>query len=324
MNFIWQKVLPRLKILLDKRTEQSCSEFPIGRLDLTGSFASDLIHTNIISGRPFLAARIGTTELEAITIYLLNQANRRHIGEKTFRYLFSNTPKFWWHQGIKDSLAKGAGMFSTDSQGLDTFASRFISDLSQIDILGSWNADELLLQDHLVKCKRIPLKDLEPYYNSPPWSRALQGMKVLVIHPFSLSIKSQYSRKEKLYCDTSVLPEFELITFKPVQTIANNRDNRFGSWSDALDHMCLEISTLNFDIAIIGAGSYGLPLGSFIKQMGRQAVHLGGATQIMFGVKGRRWESKPFFQALFNDSWVRPRHDETPSNSETVEGGCYW
>ena len=88
--------------------------------------------------------------------------------------------------------------------------------------------------------------------------------------------------------------------------------------------MCLEISTLNFDIAIIGAGSYGLPLGSFIKQMGRQAVHLGGATQIMFGIKGRRWESKPFFQGLFNDSWVRPRDDETPSNSETVEGGCYW
>ena len=324
MNIIWQKVLPRLKTFFDNEHEQSCSDFPTEKLDLTGSFASDLIHKNIVSGKPFLAARIGTSELEAITTYLLKKAKRKYVGEKCLRYLFAKTPKFWWHQGIKDSLANGAGMFSTDRQGLNAFASRFISDCSQVDIIGSWNADELMLQEQLVKCQRIPLRDLEPYYNSPPWSRALQGMQVLVVHPFALSIKSQYSRREELYCDDLVLPEFELVTYKPVQTIARNRDNRFDSWSDALDYMCLEISTLNFDIAIIGAGSYGLPLGSFIKQMGRQAVHLGGATQIMFGIKGRRWESKPFFQGLFNDSWVRPRDDETPSNSVAVEGGCYW
>jgi hypothetical protein len=34
----------------------------------------------------------------------------------------------------------------------------------------------------------------------------------------------------------------------------------------------------------------GLPLAAAIKAMGRPALHLGGALQLLFGIRGRRWE----------------------------------
>jgi hypothetical protein len=35
-------------------------------------------------------------------------------------------------------------------------------------------------------------------------------------------------------------------------------------------------------------------------------VHLGGATQRLFGIRGKRWDERPFFQNLYNEHWTRP------------------
>jgi hypothetical protein len=58
--------------------------------------------------------------------------------------------------------------------------------------------------------------------------------------------------------------------------------------------------------------------------LGKKGIHLGGATQILFGIRGKRWDDDPFFQKLFNDYWVRPHPTEVPGNFQVVEGGCYW
>ena len=66
-------------------------------------------------------------------------------------------------------------------------------------------------------------------------------------------------------------------------------------------------------------------MGAFIKrELGRQAVHLGGATQLLFGIKGCRWDAWPQFNALYNASWVRPLALETPDVHKAIEGGAYW
>jgi threonine dehydrogenase-like Zn-dependent dehydrogenase len=36
-----------------------------------------------------------------------------------------------------------------------------------------------------------------------------------------------------------------------------------------------EIGKIDFDVAILGCGAYGLPLAAAIKGMGKQAIHLG-------------------------------------------------
>ena len=126
-----------------------------------------------------------------------------------------------------------------------------------------------------------------------------------------------------LFANKNVLPEFNLVTIKAVQSIAGNECG-YKTWFDALDHMKNKISEKEFDIAIIGCGAYGFPLASFIKDQGKKAVHIGGATQILFGIKGARWDEREFFQKMYNEYWVRPSEEETPNNNDLVEGGCYW
>ena len=96
---------------------------------------------------------------------------------------------------------------------------------------------------------------------------------------------------------------------------------------DALEWMYQEAMKIDFDVAIIGCGAYGFPLAAKLKQAGKQAIHLAGATQLLFGIKGKRWEEDKTFeyvQKFFNDSWVRPGESEKPKKSDVVEGGCYW
>lgn len=46
-----------------------------------------------------------------------------------------------------------------------------------------------------------------------------------------------------------------------------------------------EIDKRDYDIALIGCGAYGFPLAAHIKRSGKKAVHLGGALQLLFGIK---------------------------------------
>lgn len=133
---------------------------------------------------------------------------------------------------------------------------------------------------------------------------------------------TQYQNREKPFENKKILPDFELITHMSVQSLGGHPN--FKSWFEALESMVNEISKIDFDIAIIGAGAYGLPLAAMIKGMGKKAIHLGGATQMLFGVYGKRWESKKEFQELINPHWVKPSKNETPSSAKNVENACYW
>jgi hypothetical protein len=130
----------------------------------------------------------------------------------------------------------------------------------------------------------VPLRALEPYYHRAPWSEALGGRTVLVVHPFSNSIARQYSRRSVLFRDERILPAFELRVLQAVQSLVT-APPRFDTWFDAYEHMCAEISGIDFDVALLGCGAYGLPLAAHVKRLGKKSVHLGGALQILFGIK---------------------------------------
>ena len=51
---------------------------------------------------------------------------------------------------------------------------------------------------------------------------------------------------------------------------------------------------------------------------------MSGATQLLFGIKGRRWDTHPQISKLYNPAWVRPAPAEQPTNKQAVEGGSYW
>jgi hypothetical protein len=154
---------------------------------------------------------------------------------------------------------------------------------------------------------------MEPFFKKDPWTVALTGKKVLVIHPFEESIRSQYNNKKHLFGDPRILPDFHLKTLKAIQSSASAKTD-FSNWFEALEHMQEQTRSIDFDVAIIGCGAYGFPLAAFVKKLGKKAVHIGGSVQVLFGIKGRRWEEHPRIPSLFNEYWVRPLPSETPEN----------
>jgi hypothetical protein len=144
------------------------------------------------------------------------------------------------------------------------------------------------------------------------------------VHPFAESINSQYSKRDKLFKDDDFLPEFDLKTIKAVQSIGGAGALGYKTWFDALENMKFQVSEMDFDIALLGCGAYGLPLASYIKDIGKQAIYVGGALQLMFGIVGRRWENSDCVKKYINEYWVRPSEHEKPQGSSKVEDGCYW
>lgn len=272
------------------------------------------IGDHINAGSPFMVARFGNTELAVMTSVLK-------------RRLFGHTPENGrrfeeWFQ----RLVVGAGFFPNQPKLADPFTDLMLDSCSQIDLLAMFHChlDDYVITEYLPQSKVTFLNHIEPWRCEEPWTAELKGKKVLVIHPFEESIKSQYQKRKMLFPEREALPDFELKTLKAVQTIAGERDERFETWFEALDYMYGEALKIDFNVAIIGCGAYGLPLAAKLKAAGKQVVHMGGATQILFGIKGRRWVDNPRSGISFNDSWVFPKESETPKNCRIVENHCYW
>jgi hypothetical protein len=218
-----------------------------------------------------------------------------------------------------------AGLFPLEPTALAAAADRLGSALAAVDLLARWDSPyQARLVDGLDPMPQLSaLSALEPWWQPQPWSAALAGLRVLVVHPFVASIEAQWRHRQSLFRDPAVLPSFALQTLRPPQTLGGAREG-YSSWGAALDSLILKVAALEFDVALLGCGAYGLPLGAAIKAQGRAAVHLGGALQLLFGIQGRRWEAIPRYAALSTAAWVRPLPDETPAAAALVDGGCYW
>ncbi len=268
-----------------------------------------LINNNI----PFLIGRYGESELKMVRCYL----EKKYLGKSK------------GYEDAKRQLSVNAGFFPEDTAYTDRFAEVMIELSKDIDLLGVWYNDmeDYVCDKFATNAEFTKLRNLEPYYGADeirPWTRTLKGKKVLVIHPFIESIRYQYERRQLIWKDKDILPEFELHTIKAVQTIAGQSDDRFDTWFEALDYMIEQCKKEDFDIALIGCGAYGLPLAAEIKKMGKGAIHIGGALQILFGIKGKRWDNHPYISTLYNEYWIRPMEKERPKGVEKVEEGCYW
>jgi hypothetical protein len=290
---------------------------------LKNSEAEQLIRSRIESGEPWMVSRFSTCEMNVLNAY--RQRNRAGVSKRLNR-LLTGVPVNYTDK-VRFQARNNAGIFPETDAGLDRFAQITLKSCEQIDLLGIWSRplklEEKLYRERCPSATLIPLQAIEPYYHPSPWSSALNGKKVLVIHPFEESIRKQYIKRELLFFGTEVLPEFELKTIKAVQSAAGS-SVEFKSWVEAFESMKAQVEQMDFDVALIGAGAYGLPLAAHVKDLGKQAVHMGGALQIFFGIKGGRWDENPEINRFYNEHWTRPLAEETPAQSGQVEEGCYW
>ncbi len=260
----------------------------------------------VLTEKPFMAARFGTSEGAAFYEYWKRQIMG---GKYNLKYL--------------DQICTFSGFFPNKIESIYEWAVLETEACSGLDLLGCMNfvGEEWLYKKFCSQSKLMPAGGLASA--SKGWAWSLEGKKVLVVHPFTDSIKTQYeTNREKIFPGTNALPLFDLKCVKAVQTIADATDDRFTNWFEALDYMTEEILRQDFQIALIGCGAYGFPLASRVKKMGKTAIHMGGSLQTLFGIKGSRWDKK--YNAMYNDAWIYPSDKETPAGFEKVEGGCYW
>lgn len=292
--------------------------------------ASELIYNLLASGKPCMIARYGAFELATVINYL-GVKNTQH---SCLKYITGHELQWWWNKRLMGFMQSNAGFFPSTEENLMKFGEMMVEDSKQLDILGSWLPDEeTMITSFNLNLTKVTLLDLEPYWSKNPWSRILEGKKVLVIHPFASLIEQQYKEKrEILFDDKRVLPKFDLKTIKAVQSLGG--DCEYSDWFEALDSMKEQMDATDYDIVLLGCGAYGFPLAAHAKRMGKQSVHLGGALQLLFGIRGKRWDNPDYgiqefgkqntYKTLFNDSWIYPSASYIPSNAKQVEGGCYW
>jgi len=313
-------IIRKICLLLRKSYGQFATVQPKPTLlyDKSGQSASDYIKDLLEGDKPVMIARFGSVELTCLVDYINKPTIRNCI-----RFITRVSDALGYAKSTRYTMGNNAGFFPVTTKNLNRFSELMLDTMPFVDVLGSWQTNELFFSKELFSAIKVPLGDLEPYFHKNPWSEVLKGKKVLIIHPFEDSILEQYAKRELLFKDDRVLPAFDLEVIKAVQSIANNSCG-YDTWFDAFNFMKREIDSRDFDIAIIGCGAYGFPLAAYVKSIGKKAVHLGGATQMLFGIKSKSWEDEPKFHYLMNENWVKPKESERPSNYKLVEGGRYW
>lgn len=285
--------------------------------------ASAMIAALLDPGKSAMIARFGSNEINAMLNYLGVSSKNRSVIE----YVRGRTQPWWWHEGIIEQLGKGAGFFPLEEPFLERFCKLMMEELPLVDLLGSWRPEEHHFAQSMPNVKRIDFELLVPLFSKNPWTKALKGKKVLVIHPFASTIRSQYLKKDLIF-PNGLLPDFELSTIQAVQSVAGQA-TPFPDWFKALDSMKNAMDAQEYDIALIGCGAYGFPLAAHAKRTGKVGFHIGGSLQLLFGIRGQRWERKDYnhiydYSTIMNEYWVRPGSAEKPKDAEKVENACYW
>merc|ERR1711998_150010 len=173
------------------------------------------------------------------------------------------------------SLDNNAGIYGS-IRDLELWCIKYIESISESDALATW--DNLVINEQIIlKPKNIPsihTRVLEPFYLCSegiiPWSHYTISKKILIISPFVDSIKKQNENNFQIFSDDRrlFLEGQEFVYYKTFNTSAGNHILK--SWIEPHDIMCNEILKLDFDIALLGCGGYGLPLCQFIhKEMNK-------------------------------------------------------
>ena len=285
-----------------------------------------IILRHLSSGKPTLIGRFGGTEARALGVYRdIFQVKHLYDPFATAYSLSSLSKRM---RQLRDL----SGVYPANFETLKAFAKEYEGCILNSDVIGCWGETFTWVENGAIRKSSaevvphhatVPWVDNYPIYSKSvkPWSSFLEGMKVLIISPFAKSFESQFEIIDKVFANTSY-PKFEAIFMTCTQSLGGLSDGR--DWNYHLHSMKDRMAQVDFDIALVSAGSYAYPLANFAKTLGKVGVHTGGELQLFFGVYGSRWEGGEKLERYGNSFWVRPSNSERPANWTSVENGCYW
>lgn len=252
------------------------------------------------------------------------------------RYVSQNQSSDWRHDSLRiRSKAKlNAGIWPPTRRVLAAFVRTYTASFAESSMVAVWGPSlrgesEFLLDWTRQSTILIPLETLDPVSLAAtglePWSVGLEGRNVLVVAPFAPVAVEQSKRAKRLFAsDTRILPTCRIIGIEPPQTQALQVSTR--SWTQALDALKFRVDRLqrHADVALVAAGSYGMPIASHLQGLGIPTIYVGGCLQLLFGIAGKRWMADPAIRRLMTSNWVRPTRTGSPLGACLVEGGAYW
>lgn len=278
---------------------------------VNGSF---YLYKQFEKNEPFAAGKIGNCELICIYNYFMYQHKNQLVQ---------------WSPNVIEETYNNTGVFPQTEQARIEFINEIVNCMPDIDCLAWWSMFNMDFEGRFIKkyspnCELIDLQSLEPFYSGSPWTEHLKGKKVLVISPFTDTIQKQYKIKDKLWKDSRILPDFELLTIKHQHSPGIDKPSKYNSWIEMITDLKEQMNKVEYDVMLIGAGASALPLVAHAKRTGKKAIHLGGPLQLLFGIKGGRWDNGDIGKVFYNEYWTRPSLEETPEKFKNIEGGCYW
>ena len=295
-------------------------------LDKTIALGDDIIAEAINSGEPKLVGRLGGTEARVLSCYL------DIFKGKSLWDPFSTLYSLITFRKRINQLRDLSGVYPSKPVVIKTFVSEQLKALAETNILGSWGSTFTWAEGIFQKttnAKYISHHAVAPWIapfessraGSLPWSLALGGKKVLVISGFSKSFSTQHSRIERVFSEVAY-PQFKAKFINAPISLGGISDGK--TWVDHLERMKIQMEESDFDVALISAGAYALPLAYHAKKLGKIGITCGGELQLFFGVVGKRWEHMEKVTKYRNEFWIRPGEDERPAKWKEIENGCYW
>ena len=270
-------------------------------------------------GTPWAAGKLGTTEMLVLEYF--------------DRLVQLPWPKnaSWWRPTQR--LHHTAGFFPVEKNSILRWLEVYRESLKSLDMVPVWQTpdtylsayEDRALSRYVSQAERITLTALHPVHPPASWLPELCALRWLVISPFEATIRSQ-------------LPCLDKLGFFPSRAVAllsQVRENcrilrcpqlpylvppQHRDWFEALEDLKSQMAGHSFDIALVGAGAWSLPLVAHAKKLGKKGLHLGGQLQLLFGIKGGRWDRVN----IYNEFWTRPLPEDRPENFRLMEQGAYW
>lgn len=219
------------------------------------------------------------------------------------------------------------GMYYNEPSDLLRIAELYTNGICSADYLACFPSlvveEQKYFLDKFKHIKPVHNRCLEPFYtDDTPWSKNLSGKKILVVtsHINSIAKQIQNNRLPDVWSDDQ-----EFVLYKSYNTLAGNRLH--SDCIETFNMMKSEISELEFDLAVLGCGGYGLMLGDFIKNnLNKSSIYIGGAIQLLFGVMGSRWLNNSLVRSKLKNftDFIEPVEEDRINNYQSIENGCYW
>lgn len=283
---------------------------------LSGAFYQVRLAEAIMRGTGYLVARPGVLELQLARpeIYAQFLPHLSPLSRAAARVRRSAPLRT---QAEIDAGWDMPGIFPADEATAHRFSLEYLRSIEIADDLIDIGQPGMggLLRCVCPQATMVDPLGIEPFWFAKPWTRALEGKTVLLVGGFAEMFAEQYERRHLLWTDTSPLPDFTVVPLVTPMTQMHQTAG-FASVFEALDQARRRMASIDFDVALIAAGGIGMPLAAEAKRLGKVGVYVGGVLQILFGLKGERWEqdaNAPYRQ-FFNPSWTRPDLQTLPAD----------